>query len=128
MNRYTRALTATMLALGLAIGLAYWTTGCGTNAPTKAAQAEQILIRSVNDGMTEWAAYVNAGKAKSSQIQQVKNAYNIYYTTQLAIKAVIEKLIAKDPGTSVQDLATANAAVVDAENALIATLNAFLQK
>ncbi len=102
--------------------------GCGTNAPTKAAQAEQIVITSVNAAMSQWAAYVNAGKAKQSQIDRVRNIYNGYYTAELAAKAVIEKLIAKDPTTTQADIDTANQAVTDAGNALIAVLNSYLKK
>ncbi len=103
-------------------------TGCGTNAPTKAAQGEQILITAVNDGMTEWAAYVNAGKAKQSQIDLVKISYNSYYTAQQTAKAVIEKVISKDPTATVADVGTANQAVKDAENALLVLLNSFIIK
>ncbi len=102
-------------------------TGCGTNAPTKAAQAEQILIHSVNDGMATWATYVNAGKAKQSQIDTVHTAYNAYYSAQLVARATIEKAIAKDPSTSAADVTTANNAVTAAETSLLALLNQFIK-
>jgi len=95
-------------------------TGCGTNAPTKAAQGEQILITVVNDGMQQWAAFVNAGKATQSQINIVHTTYDGYYAAQQLAKAVIEKSLA--------DIAQANQAVKDAETALLALLNKYLIK
>ena len=107
---------------------ALYQTGCGTNAPTKDAQGEQILIHTVNDGMAEWANYVNAGKATQKQIDTVHKAYDDYYAAQQVAKAVIEKSIAKDPNTSPADIATANAAVEGAESSLLSLLNQFLIK
>jgi hypothetical protein len=101
-------------------------SSCGTNAPTKAAQADQILITVVADGMQQWAAYVNAGKATQSQINTVKTAYTAYYTAQQVAKAVIEKAIAKDPTVTTGELSQANQAVKDAETALIAIVNQFI--
>lgn len=100
--------------------------GCGTNAPTKAAQGEQILITSVNAGMDQWVAYVNSGKAKQSQIDAVHNAYDAYYAAQQVAKAVIEKAIAGQ-GATQADVTTANQAVTNAENVLLALLNQFIK-
>jgi len=117
-----------LFALALLIPVAPFLTSCGTNAPTKAAQAEAVLITSVNAGMSQWASYVNAGKAKQSQIDTVKTAYNSYYAAQLIAKAVIEKAIAKDPTATAEALNLSSQAVTDAENNLITLLNALLKK
>lgn len=101
-------------------------TGCGTNAPTQAAQADQIVITSVNAGMSLWVNYVNAGKATQSQIDKVRMAYNAYYTAQQVAKAVIEKAIVANSTVTAADIATANQAVNDAETALLTILNQFL--
>lgn len=127
-NISLRLALAALLCIAVDATVLLWTPGCGTNAPTKAAQAEQLVIHSVNDGMTEWATFVNAGKAKQSQIDRVKTAYNAYYAAQVTAKAVIEKAIAKDPNTTQADLDTANKAVKDAETSLIGLLNSFLIK
>lgn len=106
--------------------------GCGTTPETKIAQGAQIVIAGVNDAMSEWAAYVNAGKAKQSQIDKVETAYNAYYTAIQALRAVCDKMAAKDPTATAADLTVANAAVQNAESALlseIATiLNAVIKK
>jgi hypothetical protein len=106
--------------------------GCGTTPETKIAQGAQIVITSVNDAMAEWTAYVNAGKAKQSQIDTVKTAYTAYYGAVQVLKAVCEKMAAKDPNTSAADLATANAAVTNAENTVLSAvaqiLNAVVKK
>lgn len=107
-------------------------TGCGTTPETKITQGAQIVITSVNDAMSEWSNYVNSGKAKQSQIDTVKTAYNAYYTAVQALRAVCDKMAAKDPTTTPADLATANAAVQNAESALLSEvatiLNAVIKK
>ena len=72
--------------------------------------------------MTRWPSgpqYVNAGKAKQSQIDTVKTAYNNYYDAIQVLKAVCEKLAANQPGATPADLALANTAVTNAGNALM---------
>ncbi len=118
--------------LSLLVGPAIVTfQGCGTTPETKIAQGAQIVITGVNDAMSEWATYVNAGKAKQSQIDKVKTAYNAYYAAIQALRAVSDKMAANSGG-SAADLATANAAVQGAESALlgqVATiLNAVIRK
>lgn len=120
--KFKNGLIVSLLSLGLLLPLC----GCGTNAPTKAAQADQVLITTVNDAAQQWALYVNAGKAKQSQIDRFKTAYDAYYTAQQAARATIEKLIAKDPTTTAADVATANQAVLNAENALVSLVNSYL--
>lgn len=103
-------------------------TGCGTNAPTKAAQAEQVLITSVNAGMSAWAAWVNSGNATQKQIDTVKAAYADYFNAQQVAKAVIEKAITASGTASAADITAANTAVVNAETSLLSLLNTFLGK
>jgi hypothetical protein len=104
------------------VSLSVWTleTGCGTTPETKITQGAQIVITSVNDAMSEWVAYVNAGKATQKQIDTVKTAYNGYYTAMKTLQAVCDKVAAKDPTATAADLTAANTAVTNAENALIA--------
>jgi hypothetical protein len=100
--------------------------GCGTNTYTKIAQADQVIITGVNDGVQQWVAYVNAGKATAKQIQTFKIAYTAYYDAQQVLRAVLEKLAAKDPTATAADIATANAAVQSTENTLLETLRTIL--
>jgi ABC-type sugar transport system substrate-binding protein len=121
-----KKLTSTLLFCAALAITANLTTGCGSTPATKAAQAEKIIITSVNDGMQEWAAYVNAGRAKKSQIDKVHTAYNDYYAAQLVAKAVIEK--ATSGPVTQAEIETANKSVTDAEVALLAILNSYLTK
>ena len=120
MKRY-----AALLSLAIALSCPLW-TGCGTNTPTKAAQAEQVLITSVNAGMAAWATWVNAGNATQKQIDTVKSAYGDYFAAQQVAKAVIEKAITASGTASAADIAAANTAVTNAETALLSLLNQFL--
>ena len=115
----------TSVSLGILLVCA---PGCGTNAPTKAAQAEQILITSVNVAMSQWASHVNAGKATQAQIDNVRKAYEAYYTAQTVAKAAIEKAIVKDPSATPADVATAASAVQSAEVAILGLVNSYLLK
>lgn len=121
-----------LLATACIVPLVTVIQGCGTTPETKIAQGAQIVITSVNDAMAEWTAYVNAGKAKQSQIDTVKKAYTAYYDAVQVLKAVCEKMAAKDPNTSAADLATANASVTNAENTVLGAvaqiLNAVIKK
>jgi len=130
MKRLHQLLFIAALAMGIVAG-SRLLTGCGTTPETKIAQGAQIVITGVNDAMSEWATYVNAGKAKQSQIDKVKTAYNAYYAAIQALRAVSEKM-ASNSGGSASELATANASVAGAESALlgqVATiLNAVIRK
>lgn len=120
MNKY---LTRTLLALCLVSTVAF--VGCGTTPAAKFAQGERVLITSVNDGMTEWSAYVNAGKATQKQVDAVKTGYNAYVTAQGVAKAVLEKSVVST--VSPTELTTANKAVTDAEAAVLALLNQYIK-
>lgn len=123
MKRLNKILLAALL---LALPISF--TGCGTTAPAKAAQVERVIILSVNDAMTEWAAHVNAGLATQKQIDTVKTAYNSYFVAQRAAKAAIEKaIIAGDTAATETDIASANQAVSDAEAALLSLINSFIK-
>lgn len=119
---------ARMLSLALCAVAVMPMTGCGTNAPTKAAQAEQILITSVNDAVSELVGAINAGKLTQKQIDEAHAAYTAYYNAQQVAKAAIEKAITAPSGTSQADINTANAAVTNAENALITLANTYILK
>ncbi len=99
--------------------------GCATTPAGSTVQAEKPIIQAVNDAMTEFAAYANAGKATPAQITSVTKAYNIYFAAQGVAKAVLEKSIAG--GGTQADIDTANAAVITSEQALISLVNSFIK-
>lgn len=121
----TLILTAMMtLILGLIVLTLF--SGCGTNAPTKAAQGEQVLISTVNAGVSQIVAAINAGKLTQKQCDQFKTAYITYYDAQQALRAVIENLNVASGANSAADLQSAQNSAVMAEQALIATINSLL--
>src|SRR5579859_2583580 len=84
------------LALGtLTMGLLG--SGCGTNAPTKAAQAEQIVITTANKAVQYVVKQINAGKLTQKQCDKFKTVYTDYYDAQQLVKAAIEKANATTP-------------------------------
>jgi uncharacterized lipoprotein NlpE involved in copper resistance len=100
--------------------------GCGSTPASKAVQIERVVILGVNDAMTEWASYVNAGKATKDQVAKVKLGYDSYVVAQATAKAVIEKAItsgSSDPN----ETALATQAVKDAEAQLIDLVNSFIK-
>lgn len=105
-------------------------TGCGSTPVQKAIKSEGVLIVSVDSGMQIWASYVRQhqsdGKVTQSQVDTVKTAYNAYYDAQQVAKAIIEKIITNGT-TNPADIATANAAVINAENQLLALLNQYIK-
>lgn len=78
--------------------------------------------------MSQWASHVNAGKATQAQIDNVRKAYEAYYTAQTVAKAAIEKAIVKDPSATPADVATAASAVQSAEVAILGLVNSYLLK
>jgi hypothetical protein len=121
------SLAGPLLLLALAGGLVLaGPVGCGTTPASKAAQAERLIIRSVNDAMAEWKLCVDTGKATQSQIDDVRHAYKTYVLAQLTAKAVIEKAIASSDSSSESDLAIATNSVNQAEQALLGLVNQFL--
>lgn len=101
-------------------------TGCSTSAIGVIAKSEGVLITSVNTGMNVWGDYVRAGHATQSQVDQVKSAYNDYFNAQQLAKAAIEKKMASG-STDTTEVDTANAAVTNAENAVVSLINQFLK-
>ena len=97
--------------------------GCGTNAPTKAAQAEQIVITTVNQAVKILVGKINAGQLTQSQIDKFHTAYDAYFAAQQVARAAIEKLNAAGASAATSDVATAQAAVNDAEQTLISLAN-----
>lgn len=122
-NKLSRLLASVLLIFTLCAFTASF-TGCGTPA-SNVYKAEGILITSVDTGMHIWADQVNTGHATQVQVDTVKTAYNAYYNAQMVAKAAFEKYIAaqtKDP----TDITTANAAVAQAESALLSLLNQYV--
>jgi hypothetical protein len=120
-----------MALIGCTLLGAVLMTGCGTTPATKMAQVEQPIITTVNDAMAEWRDYVNAGKAKQSQIDSVKEAYVAYYIAQQVVKGVNLKLAQLETDPSVvpptpDEIKTAQGAFTQAELALIALVNEFV--
>lgn len=111
----------------LSAGLTLICGGCGTNAPTKAAQAEQVVIASVNAGVKSIVVAINAGKLTAKQKADFKTAYIAYYDAQQIARAAIEKFNAADPNATAQDMSDAQNAVTGAENALLSVINTILQ-
>lgn len=116
--------SASCLFMGaLLLNLPWLESGCGTNAPTKAAQAEKILITSVNAGLVVIVNDINAGKLTHKQVDQFNAAYTDYYNAQQILKAVIEKANTAQPGATVEDIGNAQNAVDNAEKSLLAIIN-----
>lgn len=72
-----------LFACAIIVAIAAIVCGCKTPIATTAINADSVVIQSVNASMSAWAAYVNAGKAKASDVASVSNAYTIYYNAQL---------------------------------------------
>lgn len=89
-----------LVSLGLTIvtAAAFALGGCA-DAPSKAIQADSVVITSVNVAMSTWASYVNAGNATQSQVAAVSNAYSLYYQFQL-IASNTAALYAANPSTN----------------------------
>ena len=106
------------------------TNGCGTTPATKAAQADQIVITAVNDIMSEWWTFVNAGKATPAQIAQVETTYNAYYKAQMVLRGVLERSAVNDPATAptAAEIATAKSTSDQAQVALLDLVRLLLQK
>lgn len=100
-------------------------TGCNSTPATAAYKTEGVIITSVDTGMRIWADQVNTGHATQKQVDTVKQAYNAYYDAQMLAKAALEKYIASTTKDA-NDVATANAAVGQAEAALLSVLNQFI--
>lgn len=114
------------LVLGFTLALG---AGCKTSQINTSIKSEGVIIVTVDTGMKIWAQRVNAGQATQAQVDTVKIAYNAYYSAQQAAKAAIEKAMVSSStnSTSLTDIATANTAVVNAENSLLSILNTFIK-
>jgi hypothetical protein len=102
------------------------TDGCADTAATKAVKTERVIITSVNIGVKQIVNAINAGKLTQKQCDQFKAAYVAYTDAQKLAKAAIEKLNAASSGATTADVDLANAAVADAETALLAFINSVL--
>lgn len=116
-----------MLAMGTLLMGLMSLSGCGTNAPTKAAQAEQVVITTVNDAVHVIVPMINAGKLTQAQCNAFTEAYSKYYAAQMVVKAAIEKVNAGQPGATAADIASAQTAVDNAETSLLALVNSYLK-
>ena len=120
--------TGSLPVIGALLVCTVLLTGCLTT--DRVVKTEGVLITTVDTGMSIWASYVTAhqsdGKVTQAQVDKVKVAYNAYYTAQQIAKAAIEKSIA-GTGTAA-DVATANAAVINAQTSLLAIINQYLIK
>ncbi len=126
--RRTTFVMTVILSLGLALILISLISGCGTNAPTKAAQAEQVVITTVNDGVRVIVREINAGHLTQKQCDTFSAAYTDYYNAQQILKAVIEKANATSPTATPADIARAQTSVTEAETALLAFINSVIPK
>lgn len=120
--------TGSLPVIGALLVCTVLLTGCLTTDGV--VKTEGVLITTVDTGMSIWASYVTThqsdGKVTQAQVDKVKTAYNAYYTAQQIAKAAIEKSIA-GTGTAA-DVATANAAVINAQTSLLAIINQYLIK
>lgn len=116
-----------MLALMTLIMGIVGLSGCGTNAPTKAAQAEQVVITTVNDAVHVIVPMINAGKLTRAQCDAFTSAYSKYYAAQMVVKAAIEKVNSSVPGATAADIASAQTAVDNAETTLLALVNSYIK-
>ena len=119
---------AVLIAVAAIFTLA--TPGCQTNQVQTTIKTEAVLIKTVDTGMSIWRDYVIAhqtdGKVTQNQVDTVKQAYEAYYTAQQTAKAVIEKILV-NVSTNDADVATANAAVTQAELQLLKLLNQYIK-
>lgn len=101
--------------------------GCKTPSATTVLKTEGVIITTVDTGMQIWSDQVRVGKATQTQVDNVKMAYNAYYTAQLGAKAAIEKIIVTG-STNTVDVVAANNSVLAAENSLLMLLNQYIIK
>jgi hypothetical protein len=116
-----------MLTIGLAALLASL-TGCQNTPQTIVGKSEGAIIVTVDSGMKAFADAANQGRVTQAQVDAVRKNYGTYYNAQQIAKAALEKWIAsKDPADKAAN-DTAQAAVSNAESALLEIINQFLTK
>lgn len=111
----------------LVLCIAACLTGCSTSSTSTSIKAEGAIITTVDAGMKAWAAYANSGKATTTQVNNVMNAYNAYYTAQLAAESALETIV-NSGSTNTIDIATVNATITTAETQLLSMLNSYIFK
>lgn len=116
------------LLLGVAIiSLALFTVGCGSTPLQNAAKADAAVVMTVDQGMTAWSKYVNAGNATQAQVDAVHKAYDTYYNSQLVAKAAFESAIASSSTNSTPaDTTTVQNAVNASKQALINLITQYM--
>lgn len=106
-------------------------SGCKTTQTASIIKGEGIVVTTVDTGMIAWHDYVVAhltdGKVSQTEINDVANAYGVYYTSQLSIEAALEKTVSTG-STNIVDVTIANTAVVSAETSLLALINKYLNQ
>ena len=113
------------VAVTFALAFAMMMGGCKTNTPQQNyIAAEGVVITTVDSAMRAWAGYVNAGHATQAQVDTVRQAYNAYYTAQLASKAAFELSITT---TNQLDLGAIQVSAQAAENSLLNLLITYLK-
>jgi hypothetical protein len=114
------------LCLALLPALLLLPVGCGTTAQ-KVYQSEGVVIHSVDVGMNLWRDYVMFGKATQAQVDAVKEGYTAYYTAQQIAKLAFERYLASKTPDNLEGIKTANAAVLNAETAVLNLINGYLK-
>lgn len=117
-NKILIAVIGASLLLGL--------EGCKTSPQVVAIKTEGVIVVTVDTGMKAWASYVNAGKASMVQVNAVQDAYNKYYSAQIAAESILLAVVSNTT-TNTVDLANANTSVVNAENQLLVLLNTYIK-
>lgn len=118
------------LSLLLICGGAHYVTGCASTPVANINNANALLITSVNTGMTTWAAYVQGGNTTQSQVDDVRNAYNLYYNIETTLKSYLIQAVNSTNTTTVSttDLSNMQASSAQAEASLLSLLNKYLLK
>lgn len=81
-----KKLLALLVCLSLLAPITLTQSGCANPGATS-HKVEVTTIPSVNAAMDQWKDYVLAGKASQAQLDQIKSAYQVYFTAQVHAKA-----------------------------------------
>lgn len=100
--------------------------GCTTTQQSVAIKTEGVIVVTVDTGMKAWATYVNSGKATIAQVNAVENAYNNYYTAQVAAEAALVAVVS-NTSTNTADINIANTYVTAAESQLLTLINSYIK-
>ena len=101
--------------------------GCTTGTNNTTVKVEAGLIPSVNVAMSVWKTRVEAGKATQAQVDKVHALYDVYYNSQLVLKAAIEKSIVSKTPADEAAVTVAAASMKDAQTALLNLVNSLIK-